>query len=84
MADQLPVLQVLAGMERDTRKGIEARGNTEESFVPFRDVDTARVWVEAGKDRIVDSGIGFECTMPARTKHACGQGEQENDEQHVE
>ena len=57
MADQLPVLQVLAGMNGDTREGIEARRGTEERVVALGHVDTARIGIEAGEDGVVEGGI---------------------------
>ncbi len=57
MADQLPVLQVLAGMDWDAREGVEARRGAEEGVVSLRDKDAARVRVEAREDGVVEGRV---------------------------
>jgi hypothetical protein len=54
MADQLPVLQILAGMDGDAGEGVEARRSTEERMVSFRHVNATRIRVEAGEDGVVE------------------------------
>jgi hypothetical protein len=57
MADQLPILQVLAGMDGDAGKGIEARRGTKEGMVALRDVDAAWVRVETREYGIVNGRV---------------------------
>ncbi len=74
MADELPVLQVLAGVDGDAREGVEARRGTEEGLVSLRDVDTARIWVEAREDGVGDGGIRGASTQG---RHAGREAQQE-------
>lgn len=57
MSDQLPVLQILGGVDGDAGEGIEARRSTEEGIVPLGNVDAARIRVEAREYGIVEGRI---------------------------
>ena len=65
MADELPVLQVLARVDGDPGEGIEARGGAEEGLVPLGNIDAARVGVETRQYRVEDGGVGCRRGVPA-------------------
>lgn len=65
MADELPVLQVLARVDGDPGEGIEARGGAEEGLVPLGNIDAAGVGVETRQYRVQDGGVGRRRGVPA-------------------
>lgn len=65
MPDQRPVLQVAASMDGDPRKGAETGRDTKERSrtvavsVVVGDMNAAGVGMEAGEDRVGESGGGY-------------------------
>ena len=57
MPDQVPRLQVLAGMYRDAGEGIEARRRTEEGIVPLGNEDAAGIRVEARQYGVANGAV---------------------------
>lgn len=47
ISNELPILKVLAGVDWDSRKSLEAGCRTEEGVVPVRHKDAAGVWMKA-------------------------------------
>ena len=44
-------------MNRDTWKRVEARAGAEERAVPVFEEDATRIWVETGKNRVIEGRV---------------------------
>lgn len=59
LTDQFPILKVPACMDRNSRKGIEARGSTKERVIPLGHKYATGIRMEAWKYGIVERRIGL-------------------------